>query len=122
MEASSFQGLIHEELLPKEHHVFDILHYIKVAFKKHALDDFQESDCFNKEAFRYRESTQSFAALAIQSASLSHSESALFDMDHPSPMGFINSEIEFRKLDPDQLNLQRTKLGLDEWEKNISKD
>ncbi|KDR83764.1 hypothetical protein GALMADRAFT_236124 [Galerina marginata CBS 339.88] len=37
---------------PKEHHVFDVLHWIKVAFKKHALDQFVESDCFNKEAFR----------------------------------------------------------------------
>lgn len=38
---------------PKEHHVFDVLHWVKAAFKKHALDSFQESDCFNKEAFRY---------------------------------------------------------------------
>lgn len=37
---------------PKEHHAFDVLHWIKVAFKKHALDQFEESDCFNKEAFR----------------------------------------------------------------------
>ena len=37
---------------PREHHVFDILHWVKVAFKKHALDQFQESDCFNKEAYR----------------------------------------------------------------------
>lgn len=37
---------------PKEHHVFDILHYIKAAFKKHALDKIHESDCLNKEAFR----------------------------------------------------------------------
>lgn len=43
----------HELLFrPKEHHVFDILHYIKAAFKKHALDKINESDCFNKEAFR----------------------------------------------------------------------
>lgn len=37
---------------PKEHHVFDVLHWVKAAFKKHALDDVQESDCLNKEAFR----------------------------------------------------------------------
>jgi hypothetical protein len=36
---------------PKEHHVFDILHYIKAAFKKHTLDKINESDCLNKEAF-----------------------------------------------------------------------
>jgi hypothetical protein len=39
-------------LRPKEHHVFDILHYIKAAFKKHALDKISASDCLNKEAFR----------------------------------------------------------------------
>jgi len=37
---------------PKEHHVFDILHWIKATFKKHALDEVKESDCLNKEAFR----------------------------------------------------------------------
>ncbi|KAG5727493.1 hypothetical protein E4T56_gene11991 [Termitomyces sp. T112] len=37
---------------PKEHHIFDMLHYIKAAFKKKALDNLQEADCLNKEAFR----------------------------------------------------------------------
>ncbi len=37
---------------PKEHHVFDVLHWVKAAFKKHALDDIREGDCFNKEAYR----------------------------------------------------------------------
>jgi len=37
---------------PKEHHAFDVLHWVKVAFKKHALDKFTEADCFNKEAYR----------------------------------------------------------------------
>lgn len=37
---------------PKEHHVFDILHWIKAAFKKHALDEIKEIDSLNKEAFR----------------------------------------------------------------------
>ncbi|CAA7259741.1 unnamed protein product [Cyclocybe aegerita] len=102
---------------PKEHHAFDVLHWIKVAFKKHALDKFQESDCYNKEAFRlYRESTQSFAALATQSASLSQSESALFDQDHPSPMGNVGSEIVFKKMTPDQLAQQRSKFGLQQWD------
>jgi ubiquitin-protein ligase len=39
---------------PKEHHVFDILHWIKAAFKKHALDGMKEVDCLNKEAYRCR--------------------------------------------------------------------
>ena len=37
---------------PKEHHVFHVLHWIKAAFKKHALDGIKEADCLNKEAFR----------------------------------------------------------------------
>ena len=38
---------------PKEHHVFDVLHWVKAAFKKQALDEIKEGDCFNKEAYRY---------------------------------------------------------------------
>lgn len=37
---------------PKEHHVFDVLHWVKAAFKKHALDEIKETDCLNKEAYR----------------------------------------------------------------------
>lgn len=37
---------------PKEHHIFDVLHWIKASFKKHALDEVKEVDCLNKEAFR----------------------------------------------------------------------
>ena len=37
---------------PNEHHVYDILYYIKGSFKKHTLDQIKESDCLNKEAFR----------------------------------------------------------------------
>lgn len=37
---------------PKEHHVFDVLFWIKSAFKKQALDQIKEKDCLNKEAFR----------------------------------------------------------------------
>jgi len=65
---------------------------------------------------RYRESTQSFAALATQSASLSQSESALFDSDHPSPLGSARSEITFKYMSAEQLKLEREKLGLEEWE------
>ncbi|KAF8913877.1 ubiquitin-conjugating enzyme/RWD-like protein [Gymnopilus junonius] len=102
----------------REHHVFDVLHWIKVAFKKHALDHFQESECSNKEAYRfvYHESTQSFAALARQSASLSRSESALFELDHPSPISNVGTEIAFRKMNADQLAKERSKLGLAAWQ------
>ncbi|KAG8908512.1 hypothetical protein FRB99_005872 [Tulasnella sp. 403] len=68
---------------PREHHVFDVLYWIKSAFKKHALDQLTEKDCLNKEAFRHRESVASFAALALQTSGLSQSPSALYDRDHP---------------------------------------
>jgi hypothetical protein len=42
----------HRSCRPKEHHVFDVLHWVKAAFKKHALDEMKASDCLNKEAFR----------------------------------------------------------------------
>ncbi|KAJ6515932.1 ubiquitin-conjugating enzyme/RWD-like protein [Mycena sanguinolenta] len=37
---------------PKEHRVFDVLHWTKAAFKKQALDGIRESECLNKEAYR----------------------------------------------------------------------
>ncbi|EDR10197.1 uncharacterized protein LACBIDRAFT_318352 [Laccaria bicolor S238N-H82] len=102
---------------PKEHHVFDVLHWVKAAFKRHALDQIQADDCSNKEAYRlYHESTQSFAALAVQSASLAQSESALFDTGHPSLGGKVSNEITFHKLSPDKLWRQRGKLGVGGWD------
>ncbi|KAJ7179212.1 ubiquitin-conjugating enzyme/RWD-like protein [Mycena filopes] len=47
---------------PKEHRVFDVLHWVKAAFKKHALDEIRESDCLNKEAYRLVPSTSSTLA------------------------------------------------------------
>ncbi|KAF8231902.1 UBC-like protein [Tricholoma matsutake] len=101
---------------PKEHHVFDILHYIKAAFKKHALDKINESDCFNKEAFRYHNSTSSFAALATQSSSLSRSRSALFDKDYPSTAGHVSDGFMFQELTPEQLQQGRKRMGLQGWD------
>ena len=37
---------------PQEHRSFDVLHWIKAAFKKQALDTLTEAECLNKEAFR----------------------------------------------------------------------
>jgi len=102
---------------PKEHHVYDILHWVKAAFKKHALDEIKETECFNREAFRlYHESTSSFAALATQSSMLSQSASALFDRDHPSMAGKGSHDIAFRELKKEQIDAMRNKLGLREWE------
>ncbi|KAJ7781276.1 UBC-like protein [Mycena metata] len=100
---------------PKEHRVFDVLHWIKAAFKKHALDEIRESECLNKEAYRYHESTSSFASLATQSSLLSQSAPALFDRDFSSLKGQPRDAMPFRELAPDQLQLGRTKLGLKEW-------
>ncbi|KAJ7937089.1 UBC-like protein [Mycena leptocephala] len=103
---------------PKEHRVFDVLHWIKAAFKKHALDEIKESDCLNKEAYRYHETTSSFAGLASQSSLLSQSAPALFDRDHPSLKGKPRDAMPFRELSPEQLQLQRSKIGLKEWQEN----
>jgi len=102
---------------PKEHHVFDVLHWIKAAFKKHALDSIKDVDCLNKEAFRlYQDSTQSFAALATQSALLSQSDSALFDSEHPSLVDARLDGIGFCKLSSEQQERERIKLGIAEWD------
>ncbi|TFK75928.1 UBC-like protein [Pluteus cervinus] len=104
---------------PKEHHVFDVLHWIKAAFKKKALDGFQESECLNKEAYRYHESTSSFAALATQSSLLSLSPSALFDKDHPSMGGRTQGGFVFEEISPRVLQEGRKKLGIQPWEKGL---
>jgi len=98
---------------PREHHVFDILHFIKSAFKEDLLGALREEDCANKEAFRlYHRSPQSFASLAAQSVHLSQSESALFDRDHPSRLRGVDHAVRFQKLSADQLRTQQAKLGL----------
>jgi len=100
---------------PKEHHAFDVLHWIKAAFKKHALDEMKESDCLNKEALRlYHDTTSSFAALATQSSMLSQS-SSLSDRDHPSTKGGML----FQELKPEQLNTLRSEIGLQEWDESV---
>ncbi|KAJ7700062.1 ubiquitin-conjugating enzyme/RWD-like protein [Mycena rosella] len=101
---------------PKEHRVFDVLHWIKAAFKKHALDEIKEADCLNKEAYRlYHETTSSFAGLASQSSQLSQSAPALFDRDHPTLKGKPRDALPFRELPPEMLQTQRAKIGLKEW-------
>ncbi|KAF7355278.1 UBC-like protein [Mycena sanguinolenta] len=100
-----------------EHRVFDVLHWIKAAFKKQALDGIRESECLNKEAYRlYHDTTSSFAGLASQSSLLSQSAPALFDRDHPTLRGKPRDALPFRELAPDQLQTMRTKIGLKEWQ------
>ncbi|KAI0347214.1 UBC-like protein [Trametopsis cervina] len=107
---------------PKEDHVFDVLHWIKASFKKHALDDVKEVDCLNKEALRlYHDTTSSFAALATQSSMLSQSASALFDKDHPSMAGKGSHGMLFRELKSEQLDTLRKQLGLKEWDDPVPK-
>ncbi|KAK7049533.1 hypothetical protein VNI00_005564 [Paramarasmius palmivorus] len=99
---------------PNQHHVFDVLHFVKAAFKSYILEKLDERDCFNKEAYRFHDSTPSFAALASQSASLSNSSSALFDMDQPSAKS--SHGMRFKELDPKVLHEERVKHGLKPWE------
>lgn len=37
---------------PKQDHIFHVLHWIKVVFKKQTLDNLNKADCLNKEAFK----------------------------------------------------------------------
>ncbi|KAI0036034.1 ubiquitin-conjugating enzyme/RWD-like protein, partial [Vararia minispora EC-137] len=101
---------------PREHHIYDVLHWLKAAFKKHALDEIKEIDCFNKEAFRYHDSTQSFAALATQSSMLSQTATALFDADHPSMANKGPPHaLTFKELRPEESHALRKRLGLTDW-------
>ncbi|PVG02692.1 UBC-like protein [Serendipita vermifera] len=100
---------------PREHHVFDVLFWLKSAFKQHALDQLKEKDCLNKEAYRYRESTASFSALANQSSLLSQSDHALYDQDYPSLTGKRQQGFLFQEAKPEVLQSLREQLGLKEW-------
>ncbi|KIJ56784.1 hypothetical protein M422DRAFT_197967 [Sphaerobolus stellatus SS14] len=100
----------------KEHHVFHILHCIKAAFKRAQLDQLEEKDCLNPDAFRlYRDATPSFAALAAQTAALSNSKSALYDKDHPSMTMRKYDGLPFTEIDQTSLQTLREKLGVEEW-------
>ncbi|EEB91586.1 hypothetical protein MPER_10032 [Moniliophthora perniciosa FA553] len=119
---------------PGQHHVFDVLHFVKAAFKSHVLEKLEEADCFNKEAYRlyvalpistkrlihrfprFHDSTSSFAALASQSASLSKSSSSLFDMDQPTMTAKPSHGMHFADLDPKVLREESAKYGLKSWE------
>ncbi|KAH7929425.1 UBC-like protein [Leucogyrophana mollusca] len=103
---------------PKEHHVFDVLHWIKASFKKSVLDQLKDFDCLNKEAFKlYRDNTPSFAALATQSSKLSQSPSALYDSSG-SRKG--QSALRFSVLKPEHATATREKLGLQAWSESSS--
>jgi len=108
--------------IPQEHHVFDVLHAIKAAFKKDVLDRLEEKDCLNREAYKlYLESPSSFAALARQTALLSQRDSALYDRDHPTAghtsrgTNPQSSGIQFLQLDDNTLDDLRSKIGLSKW-------
>jgi len=96
---------------PKQDHIFHVLHWIKVIFKKQTLDNLQEADCFNKEAFKlYNESVNSFSALATQSAMLSQSPSALYDVKKND-----TQEALFFETSKGDIDTMRARLGLKSW-------
>ncbi|KAI5120585.1 hypothetical protein M0805_002535 [Coniferiporia weirii] len=107
---------------PKQDHVFHVLHWIKAVFKKETIDKLRESDCPNKEAFRYQDSTQSFAALATQCAMLSQSAPTLFESANSGPKARGQGQgaaqgILFREAvdGDDELDALRTRHGLRPW-------
>ncbi|KAJ3845219.1 UBC-like protein [Lentinula raphanica] len=102
---------------PNQHHVFDVLHYIKASFKRDVLDKIEEADCLNKEAYnRYHESTTSFAALATQTSSLSQSDTALYDKDQLPSKTKPSHAMHFTKLKGKTLKEERERLHLKEWD------
>ncbi|KAJ3979619.1 UBC-like protein [Lentinula detonsa] len=116
---------------PNQHHVFDVLHFIKAAFKRDVLDKIEEADCLNKEAYkrhklsvwyttmildRYHESTTSFAALATQTSSLSQSDTALYDKGQFSLKTKPAHAMHFAKLKVKTLKEERERLGFGEWQ------
>lgn len=78
-----------------------LLHWIKGAFKRRALDEVRKVDVVNAEAFRlYRGDAGMFARLAGQGAELSGSEAVLYGKGRDSGQGKAGEGgIVFRKLD-----------------------
>jgi len=113
--------------IPGEHHVFDILYYIKSVFKKDILDRLDQGDAFNHEAFRiYKESNASFAALARQTTDLSQRDSVIYDNEESPSMRVSRkrhlsrpprSGLSFTPLDDVTLKGLRTQLNLTDWTK-----
>ncbi|KAG8985767.1 hypothetical protein FRB94_004209 [Tulasnella sp. JGI-2019a] len=104
---------------PGEHHVFDVLYWIKYAFKTKTLDALSEEECLNTDAFRlYRDSRASFTGLVAQTSKLSQSHSALFERDQPQmPLGGGREDgIIFRPLDDVTLSNMRQRLKVNIWE------
>ncbi|KAG9101701.1 hypothetical protein FS749_004510 [Ceratobasidium sp. UAMH 11750] len=98
-----------------DHNVFHVLHWIKASFKKQALDELSESSCLNKEAFRmYQDSTASFASLAAQSASLSHSSSSALYGDGNNSSD-DRGTLAFSRANTVELDKLRSELGLSSW-------
>jgi len=109
---------------PKQDHVFDVLHFIKLAFKKQTLDNVKQSECLNKEAFKlYQDATASFAGLATQASSLSNSGPALFEGSNHTQgnttrggkSGPQKSDVFFHEVNEDELVSMQERLGLKTW-------
>ncbi|PRQ77129.1 Ubiquitin-conjugating enzyme/RWD-like protein [Rhodotorula toruloides] len=100
---------------PREDCIWNVLHAMKAAFKRKALDQLREAMCANVEAYHtYREQTALFAHLASQTANLSTSSSTLYasppsrlEDTQPSPIRFRRLEEEEEKV----LKAEVQKLG-----------
>ncbi|KAG8879891.1 hypothetical protein FRB97_001309 [Tulasnella sp. 331] len=99
---------------PEDHHIFDVLYWIKYVFKKKTLDNPTPSSYSSL----YRESISSFAGLAAQTSKLSRSQSALFERDQPQTLlgGAHDDGIVFRQLNDTTLNRMRQQLKVQKWE------
>ncbi|GAA5826077.1 hypothetical protein JCM3770_000978 [Rhodotorula araucariae] len=100
---------------PREDCIALVLHAVKGAFKRKALEGVREALCANVEAYHlYREQTAVFARLAGQSARLSSAPSALYAPPPARSEGAPVTPIRFRPLEAgeeDKLRAEIERLG-----------
>jgi ubiquitin-protein ligase len=89
----------------KQHHILDVLFYLKKSFKKSFLEELTEAECFNKEAWRmYHNELHLFSRLAQQCAKVSNADSVLYD-DYPS-----GNPVKFKPLSDSKFEEIRTHI------------
>ncbi|BGP36197.1 hypothetical protein JCM10450v2_000095 [Rhodotorula kratochvilovae] len=100
---------------PREDCIALVLHAVKGAFKRKALEGLREALCANVEAYHlYRDQTPVFARLASQSALLSSSSSSLYNPPPARSESAPVTLIRFRRLaegEEDKLRAEVERLG-----------
>ncbi|KAH8927758.1 hypothetical protein BT69DRAFT_1257986 [Atractiella rhizophila] len=96
---------------PRKDFLFHILHFLKASFKRNGLEGLVERGCANLEAYRmYRNNPTLFTKLASQSASLSMSDSTLYDR----PFGNAPKGLTRVGVEEDLVRFERMEEGEEE--------